>query len=58
VADIRCGAETADGGEMLVAVGPDGTYAEGLPPVGTAEAWAAGLEYHRKLNEMGDIREV
>lgn len=57
VADVRSGAEPADG-ELLVAVGPDGTFAEGLPPIGTAEAWAAGLEYHRRLNDLGDIREV
>jgi hypothetical protein len=58
VADVRSGAEPADGGELLVAVGPDGHYAEGLPSIGTAEAWAAGLEYHRRLNDLGDIREV
>lgn len=57
VADVRSGAPGADG-ELLVAVGPDGSYAEGMPPTGTAEAWAAGLEYHRRLNELGDIREV
>lgn len=57
VADVRSGAEPADG-ELLVAVGPDGSFAEAFPPDGTAEAWAAGLEYHRRLKGMGDIREV
>lgn len=57
VADVRSGAEPCDG-ELLVAVGPDGTFAEGYTPEGTAEAWAAGLEYHHRLQCMGDIREV
>jgi hypothetical protein len=57
VADARCGSEPADG-ELLVAVGPDGTFAEAYSPEGTAEAWAAGLEYNRRLAAMGDIREV
>lgn len=57
VADVRCGADPADG-ELLVALGPDGTYAEGRTPLGTAEAWSAGLEYHGRLNGMGEIREV
>lgn len=54
VADVRCGADAADG-EMLVAVGPDGTYSDGLTPDGTAEAWAAGLEYARRLGDMGEV---
>jgi hypothetical protein len=57
VADVRCGADPADG-ELLVAVGPDGKYAEAWTPDGTAEAWAAGLEYHRRLSLMGDIKNV
>lgn len=57
VADVRSGAEPCDG-ELLVAVGPDGTFAEAFTPNGTAEAWAAGLEFHRKLSEMGDLRGV
>lgn len=57
VADVRCGADPADG-ELLVAVGPDGTFSEAFTPDGTAEAWAAGLEYNRRLNDMGDLREV
>ena len=55
VADVRSGADPADG-ELVVAVGPDGTYAEGYTPDGTSEAWAAGLEYHHRLNLMGDVR--
>lgn len=57
IADVRCGAEPADG-ELIVAVGPDGTFAEGMTPLGTAEAWSAGLDYHGRLNGMGDFREV
>lgn len=55
VADVRNGADPCDG-ELLVAVGPDGTFAEGYSPEGTAEAWAAGLEYHHRLSLMGDVR--
>lgn len=57
VADVRSGAEPADG-EMVIAVGPDGSYADGLVPNGTAEAWASGLQYHNRLSVLGDIREV
>lgn len=57
VADVRCGADPAEG-ELLVAVGPDGTFAEAHPPERVGEAWAAGLQYHHASTTMGDIRGV
>jgi len=52
MADVVCGAEPARRG-LVVAVGPDGEFAEGYVPGGAWTAWTNALHLHRSLTEMG-----
>lgn len=56
-ADVCCGAIPALGC-LLVAVGPDGTFAEGYAPLEAWDAWDAGLDFYTAMHAVGEPLEV
>jgi hypothetical protein len=57
LAEAASGGKSADGG-MVVAVGPDGTYAEGLVPGEAWEAWPHALNWYQSLGSVGECLPV
>jgi hypothetical protein len=56
-ADVASGARPALGG-LLVAVGPDGSFAEGYAPIEAWDVWDAALNLYRELAGMPEPLEV
>jgi hypothetical protein len=56
-ADVKCGAAPALGG-LLVAVGPDGTFADAYVPLEAWDAWDDGLRYYSTTKGMPGPLEV
>jgi hypothetical protein len=55
--DMACGAPAPDQ-LLLVAVGPDGSFAEAQPGYGTDAAWHEALRFYRTLKAMQEVAEV